>query len=291
MESMTGFGRGSARKDGREIDVELKAVNHRYLDIAFRLPKNLSFLEDAFRALLKQNGVERGHIDVSVAYRNTREDAQAFTVDEALLRGFNRALHKADKLLKVYRRPTVAEALALSGALQTQQAEEDAQALQALAMEAAGQALAALKGMRQAEGQMLAEDLLQKLDALSALRDEIALRAPQVPEEYRKRLTAKLAEWQVEQADPQRVAQEVALMADRCAIDEELSRLQSHIVQFRDTVQNGCDVGKKLDFLLQEMNREANTIGSKASDAVVAQKVVAAKCVIEKLREQVQNAA
>ena len=143
--------------------------------------------------------------------------------------------------------------------------------------------------MRHAEGEALARDLLSNLDALSTLRNEIAQRAPQVPEDYRKRLQARLAEWQVAEADPQRVAQEVAIMADRCAIDEELSRLESHISQFADTVHTAQEAGKKLDFLLQEMNREVNTIGSKASDSEIAQRVVVAKCVIEKLREQVQN--
>ena len=110
-----------------------------------------------------------------------------------------------------------------------------------------------------------------------------------MPEDYRKRLQARLAEWQVTETDPQRIAQEVALMADRCAIDEELSRLESHIAQFADTVRTAAEAGKKLDFLLQEMNREINTIGSKASDSEIAQRVVAAKCIVEKLREQVQN--
>ena len=135
----------------------------------------------------------------------------------------------------------------------------------------------------------LRADLLSNLEELSALRQAIAARAPELPLEYRQRLMARLEEWQVS-ADAQRVAQEVALMADHCAIDEELSRLESHIAQFRDSVENGMEVGRKLDFLIQEMNREINTIGSKASDGKIAQCVVSAKCVVEKLREQVQNA-
>ena len=184
---------------------------------------------------------------------------------------------------------TAAEALTLSGALTITQAEEDAGAVGELAAEAFDAALDKLMDMRLKEGDHLRADLLSNLEELSALRQAIAARAPEVPLEYRQRLMARLEEWQVS-ADAQRVAQEVALMADHCAIDEELSRLESHIAQFRDSVENGMEVGRKLDFLIQEMNREINTIGSKASDGKIAQCVVSAKCVVEKLREQVQNA-
>ena len=290
MESMTGYGRGSAFKDGREITVELKAVNHRFLDISFRAPKSLSFLEDAFRSKLKASGIERGHIDVSLTDVSRSEAAATVAIDEELLRGFNRAVKHAGKLLDGYRRATAGEALSLSQALSLRPPQEDREAALEISMAAASDAIGALLEMRQAEGKALAENLLELLGELSQSREEIALRAPQVPEEYRRRLEARLEEWQVSAADPQRIAQEVALMADRCAIDEELSRLGSHLCQFEKTVREERETGKKLDFLLQEMNREVNTIGSKASDAEIAQKVVAAKCIIEKLREQVQNA-
>lgn len=291
MESMTGYGRGSAQSDGRELTIELKAVNHRYLDLSFRTPRSIAFLEDLLRTCIQQGGIRRGHIDVSVNYTNRREDARAVTVDENVLHGFNQAIQHAHKLLKDHRRLSVAEALTLSGALSVEQAEENREAVMELACRAAQDAVNTLQKMRQREGEMLARDLLENLSALEAVRQEIAARAPLVPEEYRQRLSARLDEWQAAGTEPQRVAQEVALMADRCAIDEELSRLSSHIAQFGDTVTGETEAGKKLDFLLQEMNREVNTIGSKASDAAIAQTVVKAKCIIEKLREQVQNAA
>lgn len=290
MQSMTGYGRYRACCDGREITLELKAVNHRFLDIAFRLPKNLAFLEDVLRSRINESGLRRGHLDVFVTYQNTRNDAQAVHIDEALLQAFNHAMHAVEKPLDHYRRASQAEVLTLSGALIITQAEEDTEAVTALAMTAFDGAVEALIAMREREGKHLADDLLANLDQLSVLRKQLLSRAPEVPEEYRRRLTARLAEWSVGDIDPQRIAQEIALMADRCAIDEELSRLESHIVQFADSVQNGTEIGRKLDFLLQEMNREVNTIGSKASDAQLAQCVVDAKCVIEKLREQVQNA-
>lgn len=289
MQSMTGYGRARACRDGREITIELKTVNHRFLDLSFRMPKNLMFLEDMLRARINASALKRGHVDVFVTYANTRADAREVSVDGTLLEAFAQALKGAKDALDPYRRMTAAEALTLSGALTITQAEEDAGAVGGLAAEAFDAALDKLMDMRLKEGDHLQADLLSNLEELSTLRKAVAERAPEVPIEYRQRLTARLEEWQVN-ADAQRVAQEVAFMADHCAIDEELSRLESHIAQFRDSVENGVEVGRKLDFLTQEMNREINTIGSKASDGKIAQCVVSAKCVVEKLREQVQNA-
>lgn len=289
MQSMTGYGRARACRDGREITIELKTVNHRFLDLSFRMPKNLMFLEDMLRARINASALKRGHVDVFVTYANTRADAREVSVDGTLLKAFAQALKGAKEALDPYRRMTAAEALTLSGALTITQAEEDAGAVGELAAEAFDAALDKLMDMRLKEGDHLRGDLLSNLEELSAFRQAIEARAPEVPLEYRQRLMARLEEWQVS-ADAQRVAQEVALMADHCAIDEELSRLESHIAQFRDSVENGMEVGRKLDFLIQEMNREINTIGSKASDGKIAQCVVSAKCVVEKLREQVQNA-
>ena len=289
MQSMTGYGRHRVCRDGREMTLELKAVNHRFLDISFRLPKNLAFLEDALRTRINQSNLRRGHLDVFITYQNTRTDAREVRIDETLLNAFNHAMKAMKKPLDGYRRASAAEVLNLSGALSVSQAEEDTEAVTELALEAFDGAVEALIAMRDREGEHLAEDLLGNLTELAKLREQILLRAPEVPEDFRKRLTARLEEWDVN-ADPQRVAQEVAIMADRCAIDEELSRLEGHITQFTDSVVNGAEVGRKLDFLLQEMNREVNTMGSKASDAQITQNVVDAKCIIEKLREQVQNA-
>ena len=194
-------------------------------------------------------------------------------------------------MLSIFRDATVGEALSLSGALSVSQADEDAEAVKALAVDAIQQAIAALVDMRTLEGDNLRADLRGHLSVVAQLREQIAERAPTVPQEYRKRLETRLKEWQVDGVDPQRIAQEVAIMADRCAIDEELSRLGSHLDQFETILATEPQPGKKLDFLLQEMNREVNTIGSKASDAQIAKAVVDAKCTLEKLREQVQNVA
>ena len=288
MQSMTGYGRARACRDGREITIELKTVNHRFLDLSFRMPKNLMFLEDMLRARINASALKRGHVDVFVTYANMRADAREVSVDGTLLEAFAQALKGAKEALDPYRRMTAAEALTLSGALTITQAEEDAAAVEELATEAFDAALDKLMDMRLKEGDHLRDDLLANLAELSSLRQAVAERAPEVPREYRQRLMARLEEWQVN-ADAQRVAQEVALMADHCAIDEELSRLESHIAQFRSSVESGTEVGRKLDFLLQEMNREINTIGSKAQDVALARIVVDIKAEIEKIREQIQN--
>lgn len=291
MQSMTGYGRGRACRDGRDMVIEIKTVNHRYLDLSFRMPKTLGFIEDTLRSSIQRSQLNRGHAEISVTYQNTREDARVITMDEGLLGSFRKAVEDSGELLAGYRSATVGEVLTLSGALAVTQADEDAQAVKELAQDAMEQALAALVHMRESEGENLRADLRNHLSGVAKLREEIALRAPAVPQEYRKRLENRLKEWQVDGVDPQRIAQEVAMMADRCAIDEELSRLLSHLAQFEEILSNEAQPGKKLDFLLQEMNREVNTIGSKASDAQIAKAVVDAKCILEKLREQVQNVA
>jgi len=288
MLSMTGYGRGRAVRDGRELLLELKTVNHRFLDVNFRIPKTLSFLEEPLRERLNEGGIKRGHVELTLTYQNTREDANAVAIDEPLLLKCAReTAAAAGKLGKAS--PTVAELIVMSGALRVTQADEDAEAVTALAMEAYGEAFAQLDGMRKREGLALAADLQTNLVNALTFAKQIAQRAPAVPLAYRERLTAKLAEWNVQPAEPQRVAQEVALMADKCAVDEELSRLNSHFDQFGECLRAQGEVGRRMDFLLQEMNRETNTIGSKASDAEISHCTVELKCLLEKLREQVQN--
>lgn len=289
MQSMTGWGRGFAAHDGREMTLEMKSVNHRFLDLNFRMPRSLSFLEEILRGWTKACGLLRGHIDITVSYRNTRADAQTVTIDSGRLDAYLKAVRKCRSVLGDFHKPNYTELLEQSGALIIEEAEEEKDTVTALAKECFAQAAKTMLEMRRLEGKNLAADLLSNLTAFAAIRDRIAERAPQVPQEYAKRLEQRMREWPREACDPARVAQEVALMADHCAIDEELSRLTSHIAQFRETVAHEEEAGKRLDFLLQEMNRETNTIGSKASDLDISKAVVDAKCILEKLREQVQN--
>ena len=288
MLSMTGYGRSRQSQDGRDLMMELKAVNHRFLDVSFRFPKALAFLEEPLRARINSGGMMRGHVDVSVTYQNTRPDANQVVIDRQLV--FQCAQETAAFAEELHREaPGIADLIELSGALRVTQQEEDTEAVTRLALMAYDEAFSQLESMRQREGAALAADLETNLNQTEILTRQIAKLAPTIPESYRERLQGRLAEWGLQPIDPQRMAQEVAILADKCAIDEELSRLNSHFEQFRSCLAQPDEVGRRMDFLLQEMNREANTIGSKASDAAIAQAVVEIKCLLEKLREQVQN--
>lgn len=288
MRSMTGCGR-SQRMDGAwEITVELKAVNHRFLDLSLRLPRNLSFLERTIRQTLT-SGMKRGHVDVFVSVRRTGASTQQVVVDEAMALAYANAARQLAEATKWRLDDKVTRLMEMEGVIRLDEPDMDEEAVTTLCREATEEALRQLDDMRVREGENLRLDLGEHLNQAEALKASIAARAPLVVEEYRARLQLRLKQMQVEAIEPQRLAQEVALMADRCAIDEELSRLDSHIGQMRRYLDAPGEIGKKMDFLIQEMNRETNTIGSKASDAAIAQWVVDLKSEIEKLREQVQN--
>ena len=291
MRSMTGYGRRQLSRDGREITVEIKTVNHRFLDLSCRLPRALSFAEDAVRKQIGQ-ALRRGHADVNVNYLNLRQDAREARLDEGLAAQFGEALKKLRIMARkgdTLRDEDVAWIAAQPDVIQVTVREEDQEAVLSLLKEALDATLSDVIAMREREGDALKADLTLHLDETARLRDEIALLAPKVPKIYQEKLQARIKELGVKELDEQRLAQEVALMADRCAIDEELSRLESHIGQMRQAIEAAGETGRRLDFLTQELNREVNTIGSKASDAEITKLVVTAKTEIEKLREQVQN--
>ena len=292
MQSMTGYGRRQVSLDGREITVELKTVNHRFLDVSCRLPRPLSFSEDTLRKQLGQ-ALRRGHVDVNVTYVNLRQDAREVRVDEGLVLQYKEALLNARQIARKERSSIrdedVAWIVAQPDVLQVTVKEEDQEAVLSLLREAVREALDDVCAMRKKEGAALKTDLKLHLGEVARLRDRIAVLAPRVPLTYQEKLKARLKELGVQELDEQRLAQEVALMADKCAIDEELSRLESHIAQMEEALEAKEEIGRRLDFLTQELNREVNTIGSKASDAEITKLVVAAKSEIEKLREQVQN--
>lgn len=292
MQSMTGYGRRQVSLDGREITVELKTVNHRFLDVSCRLPRPLSFSEDTLRKQLGQ-ALRRGHVDVNVTYVNLRQDAREVRVDEGLVLQYKEALLNARQIARKERSSIrdedVAWIVAQPDVMQVTVKEEDQEAVLSLLREAVREALDDVCAMRKKEGAALKADLKLHLGEVARLRDRIAVLAPRVPLTYQEKLKARLKELGVQELDEQRLAQEVALMADKCAIDEELSRLESHIAQMEEALEAKEEIGRRLDFLTQELNREVNTIGSKASDAEITKLVVAAKSEIEKLREQVQN--
>lgn len=289
VSSMTGFGRGSAARDGREITIELKSVNHRYLDPSFRMPRHISFIEDALRAELTKK-LSRGHVEGFVNYRNTRSDARRVEIDEGLLSAYLKSARTAAEKLSLTDDITLSAALKLPDVSSVVEADEDAEAVVSLAVEALDKALDGLRRARADEGARLSADLLSRLDSVSELRLRISERAPLVVSEYKQRLDERIAQLTGEvEVDRQRLATEVAIFADKASIDEELVRLQSHVTAMRAALLSDEPMGRKLDFMVQEMNREFNTIGSKANDAGIASLVITAKAEIEKLREQIQN--
>ena len=288
MLSMTGYGRCQIEMDGREMTVEVKSVNHRFLDISFRLPRTLSFLDDAVRKGVNSR-LARGHVDVFVNYANHRQDARVVRVDTGLALAYKEALCELAGTVGCDSNASLSEYMRLPDVLSVEERAEDQDVVRELFCKALDGALDMLIAMRAQEGESMKRDILDKALKIEIIRDKVAERAPLVVTEYRDKLHQRIAQLTEGEIDEARLITEVAIFADRAAIDEELVRLVSHIKQIRATVELKEPVGRKLDFLVQELNREVNTIGSKASDTMIAQCVVDAKGEIEKLREQVQN--
>lgn len=288
MRSMTGYGRCQMLANAWEVTVELRAVNHRYLDVAMRLPRNLLFLEDGVRKGLAK--LVRGHVDVYITVRQTEGASRQVEPDTALAASYMQAARAIAEATGAADDLTVSQLMRMEGVTTLNESAMDEETVSALCQKTLEGAIAQLDEMRLREGENLRADLSEHLDNVVALREQVVAYAPKVVEEYRARLTDRLAKLPIEPVDPARLAQEVAIMTDKCAIDEELSRLMSHITQLRRYLDMEGETGKKMDFLIQEMNRETNTIGSKCSDASIAQCVVDMKSEIEKLREQIQNA-
>ena len=289
MQSMTGYGRGIVSADGREITIELKSVNHRFLDVSLRLPRHLLFLEDRIRRQISEV-LKRGHVDVFLNYRNTRNDAKQVVVNTPLLVSYVEAARGANGSLRLPDDFGLSAALNLPGVTEVLEADEDQEAVAALCHDAVEAALKELNAMRALEGERLRADLVGKADAIYALADKIESRAPGVVADYRDRLRVKLSQLlDAGSVDETRLAMEVAVFAARAAVDEEVVRLHSHVRQMRLLFDDPEPVGKRLDFLVQEINREFNTIGSKANDTELTNLVLAGKTETEKIREQIQN--
>ncbi len=288
MRSMTGYGIGRASDNGWEVSAELKTVNHRFLDVNTRLPRNIAFLEQTVRETIS-SALSRGHVDVFLSVIRTDASGMEVKTDPKLAAAYKQAAEMIADAVGMESNLSVKDLMAFEGVATLSEREMDQDTVILLCRQALQDALEHVIQMREDEGRSLAEDLLLHLEQSASLREKILVRAPDVVTDYRNRLNAKLKALIPEGVDPQRLAQEVALMADRCAIDEELMRLDSHISQMRTFLKKKGEIGKKMDFLIQEMNREANTIGSKASDAEITQYVVDLKSEIEKMREQIQN--
>ena len=285
--SMTGYGAGTAETADYRVTVEIKAVNQRFLEIALHMPRAFGAWENDLRDLIRTR-VARGKLDVYVNFEDRSEKRYDVHVNEGLARAYYAALGKVARALDAPLTDGVRMTAAYEGVIAVSE-QADIAGARAVFLEAAGAALAALDAMRCAEGAHIARDFEKRLVRLEDQRMQVKEIAPAIVAEYRAHLMDVLAEFRTVTPDETRIVQEAALYADRVNITEELVRLASHFAQFRAILTEDEPVGRRLDFLLQEINRETNTIGSKVNNAAAQQIVVAMKNEVEKLREQVQN--
>ena len=287
---MTGFGRGTATGDDFEISVDIKTVNNRFLDVALKLGGELQALEPPLKKLVGAR-LARGRADVSIQYDRTQE--VSYEVNKAVVAGYLNALKEMRSEFDINGEPDINVIARLPNVLSTKK-EDVSDEFMAAVETAVTVALDDLAVMRANEGEMLKKELTDRLSNIALNVDLIEKEAGNISEEYRQRLTKRIGELlaksesQIE-LDQGRLAQEVAYLADRSDISEEISRLRTHIVQFRTIMDDEKEVGKRLDFLTQELNREANTITSKTNNMTVKEKALQVKSEIEKIREQVQN--
>lgn len=289
IQSMTGFGRGEVTAGGRQITVEIKSINHRYCEIQVKLPKKYNALEDKLRQYLT-GALSRGKIDLFIKMEDREGSGQEMRIDKGLALKYHNEIRDLAASLSIPMNLGVAELIALPGIMAIEEATEEMEEVWQILQAPLNGALGHLIEMRQAEGARIASDFFQRLSYLEELRGQLLAFAPAVVENYRQRLTTRISELLGQQPlDENRLVQEIAMFADRASVDEELVRLDSHFHQFRELLESGQPVGRKLDFLCQEMNREINTVGSKANDLAMTKIVVEVKSELEKLREQVQN--
>ena len=289
VRSMTGYGRGEAALHGRSIVVEVRAVNNRYLDCAIKMPRAYIFAEDAMKTRV-QAATSRGKVDVFVTLESTGADAVTVKVNHPVAAGYITALKELKETYQLLGMADLPMVARFPDVLQVEKAPENIE-------EAAGDicavldlALADFTGMREREGERLRADILARADAIEALVAKVEEQSPRTVAEYRIRLENRMREvLQNQQIEESRILTEAAIFADKVAVDEETVRLRSHLSQLRTLLSQGGPIGRKLDFLIQEFNREANTIGSKCNDLEISRYVIDMKAEIEKIREQVQN--
>ena len=287
--SMTGYGSAKGSVEGQEITVELKSVNNRYLDCSVRLPRNFLFAEDTVKQAVSA-GVSRGKVDVFVSAQASQDSGTVVSVNEDLARGYRDAVSHIAETLGLESGLNAFNIARFPDVLAVERRELDKDKAAAALSEITAKAVEEFNAMREREGERLRRDMLGKLETIEGLVSVVEERSPQTVKEYRERLEARLRDILADRSlDEQRVITEAAIFADRTAVDEETVRLRSHIAQFRTMLEEGSPIGRKMDFLVQEFNRESNTIGSKCSDVALSRVVVELKGEIEKIREQVQN--
>ena len=289
IKSMTGFGRCEVQKDSRKFTVELKSVNHRYLDVNIRMPKKLNFFETAIRTLLKSYA-NRGKVDIFITYEDLSQTQVSVKYNAALAAEYMKYLKQMEEEFGLENDVRVSTLSRYPEVFTMEEQSEDEEELWNGLKEALEGAFTQFVETRKTEGENLKKDIISKLDLLSEQIGFIEERSPQIIVEYRAKLEDKMKELLADtQIEESRIASEVILFADKICTDEEVVRLKSHISHMRNTLEEKDEIGRKLDFIAQEMNREANTILSKANDIEVSDRAISLKTEIEKIREQIQN--
>ncbi len=289
VKSMTGYGRAREMRNGRDITVEVRSVNNRYLDCTVKMPRAYIFAEDRMKARVQQ-AISRGKVDVFVTIDASAADAAVVAVNEPLARGYYDALTRLKTMFDLPGDVTPEVLAKFPDVLAVTKAEEDVEAIAADICAVLDDALTSYNAMRAVEGEKLAADVDGRVTTIETVVGKVEERSPQTVAAYRQRLETKMQEvLQSTAIDESRILTEAAIFADKIAVDEETVRLRSHIAQLRAMLVSDEPVGRKLDFLIQEVNRECNTIGSKCNDLTIAQDVVNMKAEVEKIREQVQN--
>ena len=286
---MTGYGRETAESESWKVTVEIKSVNNRFLDVSVKMPKQYNPLEELIKKEISAV-LSRGHVDAYITVEEIGEAKQSIAVDKDLALDYCRAMRELSDITGIPYQMTLKDVASYYGVLTAQKEESDLDELWNTMSDAIKGALKQLFEMRVIEGEKLAADILARIDILAMIREKILVRSPLVLNDYREKLTQRIEEVLGEiEIDHDKILNEVAFFADKADIAEELTRLLSHFDQFKSNLAKDEPVGRKLDFILQEMNREVNTIGSKANDTEISHLVIEAKGELEKIREQVQN--
>ena len=288
IKSMTGYGKSNMSKNLREYQVEIKSVNHRYLDVSIKMPRSLSYLEEEIKKAVSAK-LTRGKVDVFVTFNNNSLEGRDIKINTEIARMYIKELRDLAETEGIVADIPVTEISKLPDVLTIKNNQDD-ETIKNELIEVTNKAIENLVGMRKVEGEKIAQDLLVRIQDIEEKVKKISALSTGLIDEYVVKLETRIKELlQEQEIDEARLAQEVVIYADKCSIEEEVTRLNSHIYQFRELLQTNEAVGKKIDFMIQEMNRETNTIGSKANNLEITNDVINMKTQIENIREQVQN--
>ena len=288
IKSMTGYGKANLEKNSRKYIIEIKSVNHRYMDVSIKMPRALSYLEEIIKNEISKN-IKRGKVDVFITFENNSIEGREIKINTELAKGYIKELRKLAKEENILSDIQVNDIARYPDVLTIQDSQDDEEIKHEI-LEVVGKATENLVSMRKTEGEKIAKDLKERLELIQNKVNKVSKLSTGLIEEYVVKLEERVKQILKDQEiDKTRLAQEVVIYADRCSIEEEITRLNSHIAQFNKLLNSDEAVGKKLDFIIQEMNRETNTIGSKANSLEITNSVIDMKTEIENLREQVQN--